>query len=77
MAREVTHDLAAAGGVADVNGVLQIEMRCYRREIVGVVVEVVTVGDLAGAAVAAAVVSDDAIAVIEEEQHLRVPIVGR
>ena len=59
------------------NGVLQIEMRCYRREIVGVVVEVVAVGDLAGAAVAAAVMSDDAIAVIEEKQHLRVPIVGR
>ena len=77
MAREVTNDLAATGGVADVNGVFQIEMRRHRGEIVGVVVEIVAAADLAGAAVAAAVMSDDAIAVIEEKQHLRVPIVGR
>jgi len=32
---------------------------------------------LGGAAMAASVVSDDAIAVLEEEQHLRVPIIGR
>ena len=32
---------------------------------------------LGGAAMAASVVSDDAIAVLAEEQHLRVPIIGR
>ena len=48
-----------------------------RREIVGVVVHVTTVCALARAAMAAAVIGDDAKAAIEEEQHLRVPIVGR
>ena len=52
-------------------------MRGQRREIVGVVIHVVAVADLAGAAVAAAVMGDDAKAVVEEEQHLRVPVVGR
>ena len=35
------------------------------------------VARLGGPAVAAAVMGDDAIAVIEEEQHLRVPVIGR
>ena len=59
------------------NGVLQIEMRRHRGKIVGIVIEVVAVGHLAGAAVAAAVVGDHAIALLEEEQHLVVPVVGR
>src|SRR4029077_3155538 len=32
---------------------------------------------LGGAAMAAPIVRDDAIAVLEEEQHVRVPIIGR
>ncbi len=70
------HDLAAAGGMADVDGVLQIEMRGDGREVVGIVVHVMAVAGLAGAAVAAAVMGDDAIAVIEEDQHLGVPVIG-
>ena len=60
MTRQIAHDLAAAGGVADVNGVLEIEMRGDSREIVGVMIHVVTVGGLRRAAVAAPVVGDDA-----------------
>ena len=74
---QVVHHLAAAGRMADVNGVLQIEMRRHRREVVGIVIHVVAVAGLGGSAMAAAVMGDDAIAVIEEEQHLRVPVVGR
>ena len=40
-------------------------------------IHVVAVTGLRGAAVAATVVRDDAIAVIEEEQHLGVPIISR
>src|SRR5882757_5686744 len=36
-----------------------------------------TVASLAGPAVAAAVVGDDPIALVEEEQHLGVPVIGR
>src|SRR5438067_2365287 len=51
-------------------------MRGEGGEIVGVMIHVVTIGDLAGATVTAAIVRDDAIAVLEEEHHLRVPVVG-
>ena len=63
--------------MADVNGVLQIEMRRHGRKVVGIVIHVVAVAGLAGAAMAAAVMGDDPIAVIEEEQQLRVPVIGR
>src|SRR6185369_7710605 len=69
--------LAAAGGMADMNGVLQVEMRRHGREVVGVMVHVVAVGHLAGAAMAAAIMGDDPKAVVLEKQHLRVPVVGR
>ena len=58
------------------NGVLQIEMRRHGGKIVRIVIEVMAVGHLAGAAVAAAVVRDHAIAVTEKEQHLVVPVIG-
>src|SRR6185295_10071346 len=64
-------------GMADVNGVLQIQMGGHRREVIGIVIHVMAVGALSGPAVTAAIVSDDAIAVVEEEQHLRVPVIGR
>jgi hypothetical protein len=63
--------------VADVHRVPEIQMCCQRREIVGVVVHVVAVAGLSGSPVAAPVMGDDAIAVGEEEQHLRIPVVGR
>src|SRR4051812_44748026 len=58
------------------NGVLQIEMRRHGGKIVRIVVEVMAVGHLAGAAVAAAVVRNHAVALTEKEQHLVVPVIG-
>ena len=77
VSRQIVDDLAAAGRMADVDGILQIEMRRHRGEVIGIVIHVVTVSDLAGATVAAAVMSDDTIAVLEKEQHLRIPVIGR
>ena len=77
MLSKIMRDLAAAGGMADVDGLLQIEMRGQRRKIGRVVIHVMAVADLGRPSVAAAVMRDDAIAVLEEEQHLRVPVVGR
>ena len=54
-------------------GVLQVEMLEQRRQIVGVGIHVVTVPRLAGAAMAPAVMRDDAISVMAEEEHLGVP----
>src|SRR5437016_14461897 len=56
---------------------LEVEMCGQRRQVVGVMIHVMAATGLGGTAMAAPVVSDDAIAVLEEEQHLRVPIIGR
>jgi hypothetical protein len=77
VSRQIMHHLAAAGGMAHVNGGLQIEMRRQSREVVGIVIHVVAIADLGGAAAAAAVMGNDATALIEEKQHLRVPVIGR
>ena len=74
---QVAHHFAATGRVADVDRVLEIEVRRHRREVVGVVVHVVAAGGLGRPPVTAPVVGDDAIAVLEEEHHLRVPVIGR
>src|ERR1700727_602615 len=70
-------DFAAAGRVTDMHGILQFEMRGKRRKIVSVMIHVVTVAGLRRPPVATAVMSYDAIAVIQEEHHLRVPVVCR
>ena len=62
VAADVAGDLAAAGGVADVDGVLQVELFDELGEIVGIGVQVVAVPGLAGAAVTAAVVGDATVA---------------
>jgi hypothetical protein len=71
------HDLAAAGGVPDVDGVVQVEVGGERRQVVGVVVHVVAVGDLGGPAVPAPVVRDDPVPLLQEEHQLGVPVVRR
>src|SRR5205823_10836124 len=47
------------------------------RKVVGIVIHVMAVARLGGPAVASSVMGDDAIALFEEEQHLRVPVIGR
>ena len=76
VAADVAGDFAAAGGVADVDRVLQVERLDQRREVVGVGVHVVAVPRLAGAAMAAAVVRDAAVAACGQEDHLVFPGVG-
>jgi hypothetical protein len=76
MAANVAGDFAAARGVADHDGFPEVEVVEERGEIVGVGVHLVAVPRLAGAAVAAAVMRDDAVALCAEEEHLGVPGVG-
>ena len=76
MPRDVARRLAAAGRMADVHGIAQIEMLDDREGVGGVVIHVVTVADLGRAAVTAAIVGDDAETLVEEKEHLRVPVVG-
>ena len=51
-------------------------MGSHCSEIIGIVIHVVAVARLGRSAVAAAVMSYYAIALIEEEEHLRVPVIG-
>ena len=77
MAADVARHLAAAGGVPDVDGVVQIEVPGQLGQVIGIVVHVVPLTDLRGAAMPAPVVGDDPVAVVQEEEHLGVPVVGR
>ena len=76
MATDVAGHLAAAGGMADQHGVMQIERFDERRQIVGVGVHVVAVPGLAGSAMAATVMGNGAIAMGGHEEQLVVPGVG-
>jgi hypothetical protein len=60
MLSQLVRHLATAGGMANVNGVLQVEMRCQRRQVIGIVIHVLTVAHLSGPAMASAVMSYEA-----------------
>jgi hypothetical protein len=64
---------SAAGGVADVDNVLQIEFVDQRRQVVGVGVHVIAVPWLTGAAVAATIMCDATEAARGQEEHLVFP----
>jgi hypothetical protein len=76
MASDVASCLAAAGRVADMDGILQIEMLVNGAGVGGVMVHVVPVADLGRATMASAIMGDDAVALVEEVEHLRIPVVG-
>jgi hypothetical protein len=64
---------AAAGRMADEHRVLQVERIDDGGKVVGIRVHVVAVRRLVGTSVAAAVVSNDPVAFLHEEEHLRIP----
>ena len=74
MACQIAHHLATTGRMTNVNGVLEVKMRRQCREVVGVVIHVMAFGRLGGSSVAAAVMCDHAITVIEKEQ-MGIPII--
>jgi hypothetical protein len=76
VAGDIVRRLAAAGRVADVDRVAQVEMGDESRDVGGVVIHVMASSDLCRPAVAAPVMGDDAIALPDEVEHLRIPVVG-
>ena len=70
MTGDITRDLAAAYGMADMNGILEIELFDQLRQVVGVGVQVIAVPGLARAAMAATIMGDTAIAARGKEKHL-------
>ena len=73
MAADVAGDFAAAGRVADMDRVLQVERFDELRQVVGVGVHVVAVPGLARSAMAAAVMGDAAVAAGGQKEHLVFP----
>ena len=59
MTGEITHHLAAAGQMADVNRILQVEMISDGLQIVGVIVEVMAIAYLRRTTVAAPIMCDN------------------
>jgi hypothetical protein len=77
VAGDVVDDLPPSGRVTHVHGVVEVETLGDRSQVVGVVVHVVTVAGLRGAAMTPPVVGSHSIATIQEKQHLGVPIICR
>src|SRR5882762_6495622 len=73
MAANIPRDLAAAGGVTDVDRVLKIERLDERCKIIGVGVHLVATPGLARSPVTAAIVRDTAISVEAKKHHLVFP----
>ena len=75
MSRNVMNDFAASGRVADMDRVLQVEVSRELGKVVRVMVHIVSVRSLRRPAVTASIVSDHAVAVVQEEHDLRIPVV--
>ena len=76
MTANVASDLASTGGVANQRRVFEVERLDDRCEIVGIAIHVVVLRGLARTAMAAAIMSDHAEALLRKEEHLPVPGVG-
>src|SRR5204862_1893095 len=77
MPSQIMRYLAATGGMTDVHGILQIKMCGQSRKVVGIVIHVMAVARLGGPAVASSVMGDNAVALLQKEHYLPVPIIGR
>ncbi len=75
MAPKISRYFTTSGRMSDVNCVAKIETLRDRREIVGIVIHIVTVRHLRGPSMTAPVVRDNAVPLIQEKHHLRVPVV--
>ena len=77
-AGDVAHHPVHVSRVADVDGVVEVEVRGQSGKIFGVAVHaVVPVTSLGGAAVAATIGGDHPEAMTQEEQKMGVSVVGR
>src|SRR4029453_3686997 len=77
MTAEITHHLAAAGRMADVNRIPQVEMIGDGLQIIGIVVHVVSATGLSRATMSAPISRNDAKTFAEEKKHVSVPIIRR
>ena len=77
MSRKEPDHLSATCGVADMDCVFEVEVLHDSGQVVSIVIHIVAIRYLGRSAVATTVVGDDAIPMLQKEQHLRVPVIGR
>ncbi|MNT31117.1 hypothetical protein D3C72_1669420 [compost metagenome] len=75
VASNVVDDFPTAGGVSYMDSTSYAKMVDYGRNVIGIVIHVVPVPDLTGSPVAASVMCNDPVAVGQEKEHLRIPVV--
>ena len=75
MPGDIADYFAAARRMTDMHGTLEVQVRGQRCQVIGIVIHIVTVRRLARSSMAAAIMGNDPIAVIQEENKLRVPII--
>ncbi|GHS82204.1 hypothetical protein PAGU2196_30380 [Pseudomonas sp. PAGU 2196] len=68
-------DFTSAGGMTDMDSALHAEMINHCRDVIGIVIHVVSIPDLAGSPMTTPVVCYNPETVSQEKEHLRVPIV--
>src|SRR6201981_1604304 len=73
MASDVPHQFTGSGRVADVNGVVEVELLYECREIGGIRIHVIAGPGVARSAVTATIVRNTAVPPIREEHHLVFP----
>jgi hypothetical protein len=73
MTTDIVRDFAAAHRMPDDNDVLEVQLDDQFSEIVGVLVHIVALPRLVGATMTAAVMGNNPVSMLTEEQHLIVP----
>jgi len=76
MPTDVARYFSASCRMSDMDGISEIELLGQLRKIIRIRVHVIAVPRLHGAAMPSPVVRYNAIAVLTEEQHLGVPVIG-
>jgi hypothetical protein len=76
VAAEEARDLAATRGMANMHGVVQVEVLGQLGQVVSVMIHVVAVAGLRGAAMSTPIMGDHSKTVLQEEKHLGVPVIG-
>ena len=74
---DITRDFSAAGGMADVNGVTQVELFNQLVNISRIRIHLVASYGLGGTPMASPVVRNDAVTLLQKEHHLGIPVVSR
>jgi hypothetical protein len=77
MSRKVADHLSATCGVADMDRLLEVEVLYYSGQVVSIVIHIVTIRDLSRSPMPTTVVGNNAIPMLQKEQHLSVPVIRR